>query len=451
MNNTRLFALAIAAAAGCTDAVALAPTSSNQQAVTAGDDAEVSASFLQGKGSLRSPDFKPQFGAAAKGGAGLKTSSASAAASTFDSLTHFSGSFTTPGFDDAGNPQSVWPYTMVGRDPHQNRTTEIHAPIIPVTVELLDANGNVGTTRAGKPLRMVTGSDTLASTLNSPVFNRFPTTAGFVQYADGMMRAQFFGAVGDRDGDRDDQGYHTILEPSVKPTRTIRMPFGTYRFAPKADGSCCLFILADANPFSNQLFPATADDTTTVLGAAEHAGDVRPSDITTLLFRDVYLYVGSPANCCILGFHSYDSEPGTASNGNRERRYVMNYSSFISDGLFGGFSDVTAFSHEMAELFADPFVDNATPWWLSIDPFTGAGLCQNNLEVGDVIEVLSVNPTASVPMHNRTYHPQNEALLQWFEFQSPSSAHLGAYSFPDETTLTSLSPPNLLPGCVPAN
>jgi hypothetical protein len=105
----------------------------------------------------------------------------------------------------------------------------------------------------------------------------------------------------------------------------------------------------------------------------------------------------------------------------------------------------------MSELFADPFVNNATPWWLSIDPFTGAALCQNNLETGDVIEVLSSNPVASVPLHNRTYHPQNEALLQWFEFQSPSTAKLGAYSFPDETTVTSLSPGPLLPGCVPAN
>jgi hypothetical protein len=39
------------------------------------------------------------------------------------------------------------------------------------------------------------------------------------------------------------------------------------------------------------------------------------------------------------------------------------------------------------------------------------------------------------------YHPQNEALLQWFEFQSPSSALGGAYSYPDMTTLTALSAP----------
>jgi hypothetical protein len=45
-----------------------------------------------------------------------------------------------------------------------------------------------------------------------------------------------------------------------------------------------------------------------------------------------------------------------------------------------------------------------------------------------------------IKMNGRTYHPQNEALLQWFEFESPSSAIHGAYSYPDETTLTALSP-----------
>jgi hypothetical protein len=35
------------------------------------------------------------------------------------------------------------------------------------------------------------------------------------------------------------------------------------------------------------------------------------------------------------------------------------------------------------------------------------------------------------------YHPQNEALLQWFQRKKPSDALDGAYSFPDETLLTS--------------
>jgi hypothetical protein len=67
------------------------------------------------------------------------------------------------------------------------------------------------------------------------------------------------------------------------------------------------------------------------------------------------------------------------------------------------------------------------------------------LEVGDVIEGLP-HATYPIKMNGMTYYPQNVALLQWFEFQSPSSAIDGAYSYPDESTLPMLSPIEL-PNC----
>ncbi|HEX3764341.1 MAG TPA: hypothetical protein VHW23_36855 [Kofleriaceae bacterium] len=443
MGNKSIVALLFAAAAGCTDSSSAITTAASQQAVST-SSAQVASNYLR---NARPIHARQAPHTAASGGITM----AAKAQSGIDTLINFSSSFTAPGFDGDGNPQSVWPYTMVGRAPEQNRTTRFDNSIIPVTVELLDASGKVGTTATGAPLRMVTGQDTINLTLNSPVFQKSPTTAGNVQITDGVMRSEFFFRAGDGDGDRDDQGYHTILDPHLKTARTIQLPFGTYQVAPRADGTCCLFVLADINVFANLIFPPTADDTTTVMGAAEHAGDMKTTDITTLLFRDLFLTEGG--GCCVLGFHSVDVEPGTKQNGNRERDFVMAYARYISDGLFGGgFEDVTALSHEIAELFNDPFINNATPWWLSIDPFNPQNaLCQNNLETGDVIEVLSANPVAQVPLHNRTYHPQNEALLPWFAFESPSSAHLGAYSFPDETTIQSLSPGPLLPGCVPAN
>ena len=94
-------------------------------------------------------------------------------------------------------------------------------------------------------------------------------------------------------------------------------------------------------------------------------------------------------------------------------------------------------------------MDNATPWWLSHDNFSGASLCQNNLETGDVVEILRYNGVFPISMNGRTYHPQNEAMFPWFAFQSPSKANLHAYSFPDETALTALSPSPLHAGCVP--
>jgi len=447
MVNKRIAALLFVVIGGCADSASTTPTTgTTKQAVTTASP-EVSKSFLRGAKSLKSRQ-EAHTKALGNTPRQLKPNQIQTGV---DTLTNFSGQFTAPGFDNDGNPQSVWPFTMVGRDPQLGRTTKFNAPVIPVTVELLDINGNVGTTSSGAPLRMVAGADTVNLTLNSPVFQKFPYTSGNTQITDGMMRAQFFNFVGDGNGDRDDQGYHNVLNPSVKPTRVMQLKFGSYLFAPKDDGTCCLFVLADIDAFANKLFPPTADDTSTVMGAAEHAGDMQPSDITTLLFRDVYLFQGNPANCCVLGFHSVDVEPGTRANGNRERDFVMNYASFMSDGMFGGgFEDVTAFSHEMSELFDDPFINNATPWWLSIDPFTGTALCQNNLETGDVVEILSSNATHAFPLHGRTYHPSNEALLQWFAFEQPSSAHLGAFTFPDETAITSLSPGPLLPGCFPA-
>jgi hypothetical protein len=227
----------------------------------------------------------------------------------------------------------------------------------------------------------------------------------------------------------------------------MQVPSGYYYYSLKNNGTCCLYVLIDIDEFGNLLFPADPADTTTPVGAAENSGDITTKDVSTFLFPNTYLYFnGDPNECCVLGYHSYDYEPGDAQNGNKEKRYVLNYSSWISPGLFGAsFVDVTAVSHEISETFNDPFVvsdgkHNLTPWWLSPN-----GNCQDNLEVGDVIEGLR-NATYPIKMNGMTYHPQNEALLPWFEFQSPSSAIDGAYSYPDEGTLTTLSPIEL-PGC----
>src|SRR5438094_619912 len=192
----------------------------------------------------------------------------------------------------------------------------------------------------------------------------------------------------------------------------------------------------------SSLSRSSAHDASTPVGATEHSGEITPQSISTFLFPNTYLYLnGNPNHCCVLGFHTYDFEPGDSSNGFREKRYVLNYASWISPGLFGpGFEDVTALSHEVVESLNDPFVGSdgvhgITPWWLSLN-----GNCQNDLEVGDVIEGLP-DATVTIKTGGAIYHPQNAALLQWFEFQSPSTAIGGAYSYPDESVITSLSMP----------
>jgi hypothetical protein len=367
-----------------------------------------------------------------------------------DSLKNWTGAFTEPGFDSFGNPQSVWPYAMVGRAPQQGGTLTLHAPIIPVIVDLLDANGKVAISQSGIPLTFDPRPQ-VKLVLQSPIFERWPYTTGRTQWTDAIFREEFLTRVhGDDQGGNEDcdtgSGWHNLLDPDVRKTQRMQIPFGHWFYGLNADGSLA-FAIVDGDSFSSALFPPTFPiDNTTVIGAAELNGDMTTRDVTTLLFNNVYLYEGDISNCCVLGFHAYDFEPGIPSNGNLPRLYVFNYSSYIGNGLFsGGFEDITALSHELSELFNDPFIDNATPWYLS-----PSGLCQNNLETGDAIEGLSSNVTFSIQKHGRTYHPQNIPLFQWFAFESPASSFNGAYSFPDETTLTTLSPPNLLPGCVPA-
>jgi len=358
-----------------------------------------------------------------------------------DSLTNFNGQFTAKGFDPYGNPNTHWLYNMVGTTPDSNTTTVINAPIIPVSLDLRNFDG---TPRFVNGQRLFSdATQYVRPVLNSPVFqnSRYSSSETPTQITDAVQRAEF--------GDRAEDNWHTLLSPRVKRARVMTLIRGTYRFALNADGSCCFFVLIDGNTFSNLLFPPTFPfDASTVIGAAELAGDMTTSDLTTLLFPNAFLYSnGDPNQCCVLGFHSFDFEPGIPSNGNRQRFYVMNYSSWISPGIFGGDTqDITALSHEIAETFNDPFVSfdgvhNITPWWLS-----PSGDCQNNLEVGDVIEGLP-GATYPITMHGYTYHPQNEALLPWFEFRSPSPALHGAYSYPDETVLTALSLPQKA-GCV---
>jgi hypothetical protein len=281
----------------------------------------------------------------------------------------------------------------------------------------------------------------ITAVFNSPVFQNAEYTSSDIptQFTDAVQRASFYGVMA--------QDWHTLLRPSVKRERTMAIPRGAYRFALNKDGSCCAFVLVDINVFSKLLFPPSAIDERTPVGAAEHAGDITTRSLATFLFPNTYLYAkGDPNLCCVLGFHTYDFEPGDAKNGFRERRYVLTFASWISPGLFGPeFQDVTALSHELSEATNDPFVTSdgihgVTPWWYSLN-----GNCQDDLEVGDAIEGLT-DATFPIKMHGRTYHPQNEALLPWFEFQSPSTAIGGAYSYPNETLLTTLSP-TMGPGC----
>jgi hypothetical protein len=341
----------------------------------------------------------------------------------------------------ADGSQYTWPYTMLGNSPFakgddgnedsRGRTTSMNAPVIAVNLDLRNFDG---TPRYLNGHRLyLDATQLVAPVLNSPVFaeTTYDSSDEPTQFTDAVQKAEFAHKVG--------EGWHTVLTPHVAPSRTIVLIRGTYQFATYSDGTLA-YVLVDEGAFYSKLFPATPNDTTTPIGAAENAGDIHTRDVSTFLFNNVFLTSGG--SCCIIGFHTYDVEPGSASNGWQERRYVLNYSSWITPGLFAdpNFADISALSHEMAELFNDPFVNNATPWYLAPN-----GNCQNNLETGDGIEGL---PNAEYPisLHGTVWHPQNAALLQWFAGVTPSNAIDHAYSYPDTTVLTTAAVPTL-PGC----
>jgi hypothetical protein len=396
--------------------------------------------FAQSKDQV-APTLSSAHGAftvfAPRGHRGANASNSTAQAGTvqqIDTIQTFSGDFQAPGVGPSGKPQRKWFYMMAGNRPEAGGTTVFDSPIVPVSLDLLDYDGSVRVVNGQKLHYSVLPF--VSTVMNSPVFQTTEYSSSDVptQFSDSVQRAEFYNVM--------QQDWHTLLRPSVKTERTLAIPRGKYFFALNGDGTCCAFVLTDINIFSNLLFPTSANDVKSPIGAAEHSGEITTKSISTFLFPNTYLYLDSnPNHCCVLGFHSYDFEPGDAKNGFREKRYVLNFSSWISAGLFApGFEDITALSHEMTESLNDPFVGSdglhgITPWWSSIN-----GNCQDDLEVGDAVEGL---PDATTPIvtNGRTYHPQNEALLQWFAFQSPSSALAGAYSYPNQNVLTSLSAP----------
>jgi hypothetical protein len=360
-----------------------------------------------------------------------------------DSIPNFNGQFFADGFDFNGNRNRHWYTNTVGNPPQMGRTTLINAPIQPVNIELDDKNGNLRVVN-GHPL-ISDATQFVAPVLASPVFSTFTYSSGAdpTQFSDAIQRAEYFNKM--------KPDWHTLLVPSPQPALTVHIhqsatcPTGpnfagcNYVFALNANGTCCRYILVNDNPpdfvFDTGLGNVVVADITN--------NAITTKDISTFLYPNVYLFFGDTTQCCVLGYHTYFFQPGT----DPEQRWVVNYSSWIGPGLFGtAFVDVTGLSHEISETYNDPFVvsdnvHNLTPFWLSPN-----GNCQDDLETGDVIEGLP-HATFPVRLHAFLYHPQNEALQQWFKFESPSRALGGAYSYPDVTVLPQLSAPQNF-GCM---
>jgi hypothetical protein len=243
-----------------------------------------------------------------------------------------------------------------------------------------------------------------------------------------VQRAEFFHKM--------KAGWHTNLRPAtVVHSVTITVPrfmtvnvngfktqVQTYFSQKTSDGHTAVFLLDQF--FNQQIFNIVTNEI--------KAGRFSTNALNIALFPNTFIFSlndeGGVGNCCTLGFHTFFTNSAVP----KESRWIFAFVSWISPGVFAGFQDVTALSHEISESLNDPFVDNQVPaWQFPSEP----GTCQDNLETGDPVEVLS-NPSFPVHVSGTTYHPQTEALMQWFEQKSTSTAINSAFSYPNTKTLT---------------
>jgi hypothetical protein len=314
------------------------------------------------------------------------------------SVPHFSSSFAFQG--------KTFPFTVIGKKPQNGQTTRIPTEIIPIALFFegyVDEQGNPFVMDIGPRLNHV---------LNSPNFRVASYPSGDTQFGDAIQRAEFFHSMS--------PDWHTLLEePKVLRPVSIDVPRGSatlYRMR----SSGAVFAVVDEGFFISQL--------NTIIQLENLDVNALPIALTANIFLAP---AGDIRKCCVLGFHtSFDA--GERDNLQLVQTFV--WASWADAGIFGNaVSDVTAISHEISEWFNDPFSTNLVPDWQF--PIAATG-CQNNLETGDPLSPFA-HASFPVVIDDFIYHPQNEALLQWFQRKTPSDAIDRAYSFPDETLLTS--------------
>ena len=346
----------------------------------------------------------------------------------------FDGAFMAQGGPNNG---SVFPFTMLGGNPAFGHTTTIAAKIDEVSLALLNADGSVLTNVLFAPFE--------DATLQSPNFANADYGSGQqIQFADAIQRAEFFNTMA--------PNWHTNLHPSVVNRGApipiprfvnVRLSNGhvvqarAYFIGTAPDGNNFVLLLDVLFDF---LFGNEVNDEIT-------AGNFTSDAMNMMLLPNTFLFSinankpDTPGNCCVGGFHTFFFDPSATPS----PRWVTQFASWASPGLFsGGVADVTNISHETSEAVNDPFVDNITPIWQFPGIPPKSRTCQGDLETGDPVEVLPVTVfpvTLTVDGNPVTFHPQTEALLQWFQMGPTSNAIDGAFSFPDESALPNSAVP----------
>src|SRR5436305_1200329 len=90
---------------------------------------------------------------------------------------------------------------------------------------------------AARPTLAASPSPYAQPTVTSPVFQNSTYSSSPVptQFTDALQRAEYYR--------QEASSWHTMLAPSVKTARVMKVPYGSYYYALNSDGSCCFFVL----------------------------------------------------------------------------------------------------------------------------------------------------------------------------------------------------------------
>ena len=279
-------------------------------------------------------------------------------------------------------------------------TTKIDVILIPLRLTFADG------TVLDATKKVCGGSESaLRLTKQSPLFRNLTwtpggTNVGHTQYVDAFQRANFWYKIKQAPYAK----YHTVMRiAEVTPVQTIDVP--------AANGTTTTGTCAPIGEVDYTYFDVQINSLIKSLG-------IQPN--TVAFFLDYNVFETSDG-CCILGYH-----------GVRGANQVYGAGSYMDPGIFPsspGLQDIDDLSHEMAEIYDDPYAGNNTPTWQSqYAPQYG---CNYYLEVGDPL----VGAAIDVTVGGVTYHPQELAFKAWFTKAAESNAVNRWYSF-NQTLLT---------------
>jgi hypothetical protein len=282
-------------------------------------------------------------------------------------------------------------FTMVGSNPFSRGAKNVIVPvqIFPVRFEFPD--GTV--LDPAQPNDCSGGAAPLDLLLQSPLFQDATYGEGPRQFVEEVRRLEFWSFTGPG---ALNPHYSVRLAASVPAAVRVVLPAGSLTSAAPC-GRSAIISLQNWQQIFTQVFPQFRQ-----LGVSPQ---------TLPLFLTVSVATSDPSGGLFFGFH-------TAAGAQ-----TLGVAMWDATGYTNAYPDISTISHELAEWYDDPFVNNVTPPWGHVGQVSG---CQANLEVGDP---LSGHPFGEIQMPNGfKYHPQETAFFSWFFAQVPSWGIGGWYS-----------------------